>query len=178
MELKAPRSPLALSDGQFTYSATGHKIIKCENEIDPNAISSNGDIVKFLQSKGIDTTKCQYELKYVFFGRFGDDKRLKIKFTCPGDYLALFSTGMAGLDPSEAIPTFQNIDERWGIDKFVDIVNSAPSYSELYDYGQQAEWFWREEFGNITLTNLTNGKVLVEDDYEEEYDEYEEDWED
>ena len=162
---------------KFIYSATKHKIIKCSDEVNSQAISSNGDIVRFLQSKGIDTTKYEYELKYVFFARFSDEPT-KVKFSCPGDYLALFSTRMAGVIPKEAIPNFENIDDYFGIDRFVNIVDKYPDYSSLYRMASGAEWFGREEFGGITLTNLTTGKVLVKDEYEEYYEKTEEDWED
>jgi len=153
------------------------RYIHCETS---QNIQDNASLVKFLQSKGIDTTKNKYNLKYKFYGRCGEDEKFDVKFTCPGDYLALFSTRLAGLDSEEAIPNFINIDNYFGIDEFVKIVESNPTFADLYKTGDYDEWFGREEFGHIQLVNLTTGKTLVEDMDEDDYeeDEYDEDWED
>lgn len=143
-------------------------------------INSNADVVAFLNSKGIDTTKNQYELTYKFYGRFGEDSNFSVKFTCPGDYLALFSTAFAGLDEKSAIPSYKNIlNYFWDdIHEFVDVVDNHLTYNDLYKYGEYKEWFGREEFGHISLKNLTTNTTLVEDHDEDDYDYYEEEWED
>ncbi len=140
-------------------------------------ISNNTDLVEFLNNKGIDTTKKQYKLSYEFYGRYDDSKNKSIKFTCPGDYLALFSTRLVGLFPKDSIPNYNNIDERIGIDEFIHIVNENPTFLQLYSYGEKREWFNREEFGHIELVDLTTNIALVEDLDADDYAEYEE-WED
>jgi len=137
-----------------------------------NKINSNSDLVNFLKSKGIDTTKQQYELQFTFYDRF-DTEKSKFKFTCPGDYLALFSTILTDT------PKFDIINEWCGIEDFVEIVDENPTFESLHDYGESHEWFDREEFGNIKLTNLTTNKVLAEGRIDDEWeDEWEDEWDD
>ena len=145
---------------------------------DANAqINNNADLVEFLNSKGIDTTKKQYKLSYKFYDRF-DTENNSIKFTCPGDYLALFSTRLAGIHPQHSIPNYNNINDEIRIDEVIDIVDENPTFQDLYSYGEDSEWFSREEFGHIELVDLTTNTVLVEDQDEGGWDEYEEEWED
>jgi len=139
---------------------------------DVATIKSNADIVAFLDSKGIDTTKHRYKLKYTFYDRF-DTEREEITFTCPGDYLALFATKFA------TVPSYNRISDWYGndLEYFTEIINDNPTYKDLYNYGDSNEWFDREEYGGIELTNLDTGDVLVKsDDYR--YQEYDIDWED
>lgn len=139
---------------------------------DVATIKSNADIVAFLDSKGIDTTKHRYKLKYTFYDRF-DTEREEITFTCPGDYLALFATKFANA------PTYNKMKDWWGegVEDFVRIVDDNPTYRDLYNYGDSHEWFSREEYDGIELINLDTGDVLVQgDDYSAQ--EYDIDWED
>lgn len=157
------------------------RLVHANDSIAPEEITSNKGIVEFLNSQGIDTTKNKYELSYVFYGRYDDIRPSVVKFTCPGDYLALFSTKLAGVDSSESIPNFENIDNYFGIDYFTEIVDDNPTYAKLYEYANNNEWFFREEFGHIMLKNLTTNTVLVEDlDEDDDWEgrEYDDDWED
>ena len=119
-------------------------------------IKNNDDLIRFLQSQDIDTTMNKYELDYVLYKRSGQ-KHKALKFTCPGDYLALFAAKMC-----EA-PNFNNITEWWDIEDFVEIVEENPTFADLYESGEYDEWDSPEECGHITLKNLTTNTVLVED---------------
>lgn len=131
------------------------------------SIKSNADIVDFLQSKGIDTTRYQYELTYTCWDYWDESQDVDkcVIFTCPGDYLALFAEKMAtNRDLNRVIPTFNNIDRYLTIESFIKMVEEHPTFDDLRSWGSRYNWFFHENAGNIKLVNLTTGAVLLTDD--------------
>lgn len=137
---------------------------------------TNADLVKLLQDRGIDTTKSKYALKYQFFDRFGEDEAYVCKFTCPGDYLAYFSLRLSAISPSWRIPNAENIEEAFGVDRFIETLDKYPTLDAIAKVATD-KWAWKEEFNDIYLKNLTTGATLYEGEMDS-YDEFEEDWED
>lgn len=112
------------------------------------------ELINMLNDAGIDTTKCNYELKAEEFNMFGDDEEYTRKFTCPGDWLAYFSMIL------HKQPTAAAIDNYFGREQFEEIIDNYPTIDDIADLA----WVeWGSDRGDdsiIYLKNLTTGQEL------------------
>ena len=131
---------------------------------------TNKSIVELLESRGIDTTKAEYELKAQRYERYDEGAVYTRKFTCPGDYLAYFSMTI------HSQPNASNINFHYPGDEFIDIVDECPTVEDIADYAEQYWWGDGDDY-IIYLKNLSTNEYLYgSEKVEEEYDN--EDWED
>ena len=131
---------------------------------------TNADVVRILKDHGIDTTKCQYELKAEEYERYSRGQHYVKKFACPGDYLAylamLFHRG-----PNAAL-----IDAWYGgKEGFIEEIEDHPTVEDMAEYACSIWWGDGDDF-IYYLKNLTTGDILYQSDESPEY--YEDDEED
>lgn len=111
-------------------------------------------VLSILDQYDIDTTMNEYELIFEKYNRIEPNKRYRIIFKCPGDYLAYFSM------PLHRSPTTHNIYLWCGPDKFLDIVSNHPSVRSISEY---ADYSWHGgESPIISLVNVSRGRILYD----------------
>ena len=130
-------------------------------------ISTVKELFELLKSRGIDTTKCQYELKAEKYERYEEGEVYTIKFYCPGDYIAYFSMRCHGA------PTSSDVLE-WN----AEIEDDWITLDDMKDAASQYWWGDGDDY-IIYLKNLTTGATLYESNYAgAHYDDDIYDWED
>lgn len=136
---------------------------------DDTPITKEG-VISLLQSNGIDTTMCRYELRGVYYDIPYGAKPFSIKFSCPGDYLAYFS--MLFKDR----PSIYALEELFhSLDELEEEIECDPTVDHIADHAIDG-WAEDDTCRVLSLDNLTTGKRLYGDD-ESTYLEYdEEDW--
>lgn len=127
--------------------------------------SGNGELVAILKEHGIDTTKAKYELFAETYERYERGKRYTKSFTCAGDYLAYFAMSM------HTTPNYNNIVDYYGdIYEFEAFVDKYPTVQDIKRHASESWWGDGDDY-ILSLTNLSNGKVLYENDDSEYYEE-------
>lgn len=130
---------------------------------------TNADVIRILKEHGIDTTKCQYELKAEGYERYGGGQHYVKKFTCPGNYLAYFAMCF------HRSPNAELIDDWFGEEGFIELVEECPTVSEMEDHASCYWWGDGDDY-IYYLKNLTTGEVLYDSGEEPEYYEDEDEW--
>ena len=120
------------------------------------------DILKKLNSLGIDTTKHKYELKADEY--YGNP--YVYKFTAPGNYIAYFSMTLhRKMNPKNLVEYIN--DYEFDFDEY-------PSVEAIEDKASYSWWGDGDDYIK-SLKNLDTGEVLYEAEEEDEYEESE-DW--
>ena len=130
--------------------------------------SDDAGLINMLRDMKIDTTFHRYELYAQNYERYEDGKKYRLKFKCPGDYLALY----AGI--LHETPNYENMESYFGdIDDIAEYVEDYPTVSSI----QSRVDSYSGDGGDfiIYLKNLDTGDYLYsvkepEDEYEDEYD--------
>lgn len=120
------------------------------------------DILKKLNSLGIDTTKHKYELKADEY--YGNS--YVYKFTAPGNYIAYFSMTLHRKMNTKDLVEYIN-DYEFDFDEY-------PSVEAIEDEASYSWWGDGDDYIK-SLKNLDTGEVLYEAEEEDEYEESE-DW--
>lgn len=126
--------------------------------------SSMKDLLKLLQSNGIDTTKHKYELKAKTYERYTSGPIYTKKFTCPGNYLAYMSMYLhRHMNSSEIVEGFED---------YFGSLDSLPAdvatESDMKQYASDHWWGDGDDY-IFYLKNLDTGEILYESDIDEEY---------
>lgn len=113
------------------------------------------NLLELLKSYDIDTTMCQYELFAESYERYSGGETYKLKFKCPGDYLAYLSMNI------HAAPTVKNLNERYdGIEDFQrEILDEIPSIEAMAMTASDS-WYGDGDDYIIYLKNLTTNELL------------------
>lgn len=133
---------------------------------------TNAKVIKLLKDHGIDTTMQQYELCAQGYERYGSGSNYRIKFKCPGDWLAYISMAI-----HESITPSTLSDYFYDMDGIVEMVDLYPSVEAIAEHASEA-WYGDGDDYIYYLKNLTTGQMLYEGDegyYEDEYDD-EDEW--
>ena len=103
----------------------------------------------------IDTTQYSYQLKAETYERYQSGKRYTKTFKCAGDYLAYFSMLV------HKSPTPYTLEDYFGVDGFIEIVQDYPSVDAIYDHASSSWWGDGDDY-IISLVNLDTNEVLYE----------------
>lgn len=133
---------------------------------------TNENLIEFLKSNGIDTTKSKYELKAITYERYEEGSRYVKKFTCPGDWLAYFSMLF------HTVPNAATFNEHgYVLEDLEDfIAEGCTTVDAMKDHASSVWWGDGDDY-ILYLQNLNNGEYLYGPE-EVEYEAEEEEWED
>lgn len=126
------------------------------------------DVVKMLNSWGIDTTKHRYELEAEEYERYGSGSQYRYRFTAPGDWVAYFAMQLHRDMSPDAVVEYLNdyFDDE---DELAEI-NSIPA---IRDTAAMSWWGDGDDFIHY-LKNLDTGEILYQAD-DSMYEEYDDD---
>lgn len=130
-------------------------------------ISSVPEIVSFLKSNQIDTTKHKYEL---VAESYSNGKRYTYKFTAYGDWMAYLSMALHRNMKMSSID--KHVEDLFG--DIEDIPSNLLSVESMFDYASDYWWGDGDDY-IISLRNLDTGEILYESGESEEYEE-EDNW--
>ena len=120
---------------------------------------TNSDLVKLLNSHGIDTTIGNYELYAEEYERYGNGRYYKKTFKCSGDYLAYVSMLVHEAPTAEAIESY--FDSLEDFEAYV--LNPYPTLAAIKKHASRS-WYGNGDDTILYLRNTDTGKYLYQYD--------------
>ena len=157
------------------------RYIKSSYTLDELSQMSDKDCLKAicaeLRAHGVDTTMHNYELEAEAYERYSSGSMYKVKFRCPGDYLAYFAMAAHKkvVTLSGLVDEIRFTIEMYGgfdgfFEEFGTTVKSMCNHASDYWYGDGDDHI-------VYLKNLDTGKFLYNEGYQS-YETEDSDWDD
>lgn len=130
----------------------------------------NKGLIQLLKDRGIDTTFHRYELYAQTYERYEEGSKYKLKFKCPGDYLAYFSMAL------HETPNYDNMEFYCGgIEEIAEFLDEYPTLNDIRSCAEEYWWGDGSDY-IIYLKNIDTGDKLYFAEDDELYFAEDDDW--